>query len=101
MDSDGVGDVCDVCQSSPPVRIGVVYYSTIQAAYDNIGGGDIIQTQDEIFIGDLFFDINKSAILEGGYDCDYTDITGKTRINRTMTINTGTATIQSGTYQIQ
>ncbi len=42
---------------------------------------------------DLDIDINKSVTLEGGYNCDYTAVNGKTTLNGTMTISNGTVTV--------
>lgn len=68
-------------------------FSTIQAAYDAAGSGDIIRSQNTVFTEDLFFDLNKSVILEGGYDCGYTSITGRTTLNGDMVISNGTVNI--------
>ncbi len=80
-----------------PVRITdvpPVYYSTLQAAYNAAGEGDTIQSHDVIFTEDLNIDLNKSVTLDGGYDCDYSAITGETTLNGIMTISNGTVEIE-------
>ncbi|HDH13515.1 MAG TPA: PKD domain-containing protein [Nitrospirae bacterium] len=104
-DSDGSTDsltrtdyiTVDACLS--PVRISPVYYDTLQAAYDAAVEGDTIQSQAVVFTEDLNINSNISVTLEGGYNCDYTTITGETTINGNMTINDGTVTIMDFNLQ--
>lgn len=89
--------------SYPPARIAgsaPVYYPTLQSAYDGASNFDIIQSHNVLFVGDMNFDINKAVIIQGGYNCDYSAITGVTSINGNMTVSNGTVTIQSGTLQV-
>ncbi|GBD97086.1 MAG TPA: choice-of-anchor D domain-containing protein [Nitrospirae bacterium] len=84
--------------ADPPVRIdGVtpIYYSTLQEAYDAAADGDIIQSQASRFIENLNINRNISITLEGGYDCSYSNITDKTRIQGDMTVSDGTANIEN------
>ena len=93
-DADVSGQNFYACQS--PVRIDgtpPAYYPTLQSAYDASSDGDIIQSQDIAYTEDLLMDINKSIIMDGGYDCSYMGVAGKTIINGTMTISDGTVTI--------
>ncbi len=78
-----------------PVRImgSSTEYKSLQDAYDAAGNGNIIQSQATRFMEDLDIDINKSVTLEGGYNCDYTAVNGKTTLNGTMTISNGTVTV--------
>ncbi|HDH05784.1 MAG TPA: choice-of-anchor D domain-containing protein, partial [Nitrospirae bacterium] len=101
-DSDGSADsltrtdYITVTACPDPVRIAgatPVYYSTLQAAYDAAVDGDIIQSQAVIFTEDLNINRSISVTFEGGYDCDYTAVSGNTTINGTMTISDGTATV--------
>jgi hypothetical protein len=88
-----------------PVRIldtPPIYYSTLQSAYDDAVDGDTIQSHDQAFNEDLYIDDiddNKSVTFEGGYDCSYSTITGKTTLNGNLTISNGTATI--GNFELQ
>jgi PKD repeat protein len=85
----------DSC-ANPPVRINgatPVYYSTLQEAYDAAVEGDIIQSQAARFIENLNIDDNgsKYVVLEGGYDCGYTGVIGKTRIKGRIKSSMGKA----------
>ncbi len=44
---------------------------------------------------DLYIDGNKSVSLEGGYDCDYAAVTGRTAINGDLAISSGTVTLEN------
>ena len=76
-------------------RVIPAYYSSLQDAYDSAGDGETILSQTVIFTEDLLIDLNKSVVLEGGYDCSYTTIIGKTTLNGNMTISDGTLTIEN------
>jgi len=80
-----------------PVRIlGTAFeYSNLQDAYDTSLSGDIIQSQATIFTEDFFIDMNKSVLLEGGYDCDYITVIDNTVINGNVTISDGVAAIEN------
>ena len=80
------------CQN-PPVKIGAVYYSTLQDAYNDAADGVTIQSQAVSLDGDLSADRNISISLAGGYDCLFTDNSGKTILNGTITISNGTVLI--------
>ncbi len=87
-------DYISACLS--PVRIGgatPLYFSTLQAAYDAAVDGDIIQSRAVSLAGDLDLNRNISVTLQGGYNCDYTTITGTTTLNGTLTDSDGTAGI--------
>lgn len=72
-----------------------LYYSTLQAAYDNASDGDIIQSQAEVLNEDIYFDLNKSVAIEGGYVNNYNIINGSTILNGNMVISNGTVIIDS------
>ncbi|HBH61856.1 MAG TPA: hypothetical protein DDX85_08990 [Nitrospiraceae bacterium] len=78
-----------------------VYYSSLQAAYDNAEGGETIQSHDAVFTEDIAFDLDKSVFFEGGYDCDYTSVTGKTTVYGNMSVSNGMVTIQNGMLEAQ
>ncbi len=84
-----------------PVRIGDDYYPTLQAAYDDALDSNVIQSQTAAFCEDLYLDdINdKSVTLEGGYNSDFSAITGMTSLSGNMIISTGSVTI--GDFVIQ
>lgn len=85
-----------------PVRIyGAipVYYTTIQAAYDDAVDDDIIQSHGVTFIEDLALDGNVTVTLDGGYNCDYTAKTGETAITGDMDVTDGDVTVEDYTLQ--
>ena len=80
----------------PPTKIGEItpsYYLTLQEAYDAAGDGDTIQSIDGTFTEDLFVDIGKSIVLEGGYDGVYSVQSGYTTLNGSVDVTNGTLTI--------
>jgi hypothetical protein len=58
-------------------------------------------TQDALFTENIDFNLPISVTLEGGYNCDYSGITGTTIINGNMTVSDGTVTIQSEIIEVQ
>jgi len=91
----------DAC-ANLPVRIirggtPFSYYSSIQTAYNNSIAGDVIQVQAALFTESFnAADISsKSITIEGGYDCGYTAVIGKTAIKGQTTISKGTNRIRN------
>ncbi|MBI5664759.1 MAG: S8 family serine peptidase [Nitrospirae bacterium] len=79
-----------------PIRIAgatPVYYPTLQSAYDAAIDGDTIQTRVVVFTDDMNANRNISVALEGGYNCNYTSVTGKTTFNGIMTVSDGVVAI--------
>lgn len=79
-----------------PVRIAgatPVYYSTLLEAYNAANGGDVLEVQAISITGNMTID--KSVTLKGGFNCDYSVVTGKTTINGNVTVNNGTAVIEN------
>jgi hypothetical protein len=88
----------------PPVKIigtPSAYYSSIQTAYYAAVSDDIIISQATVFTEDLLIDMNKSVLLEGGFDCDYSTGMGVTILSGNITISNGTLIIQGGTLKVQ
>jgi hypothetical protein len=88
----------------PPVKIAGVnefYYYSLQNAYDEAVDGNTIQNQKVELFEDLIVDMNKSTILEAGYDCNYTHIDGMTTVNGNIIISNGTLIIHSGTLEVR
>ncbi len=81
------------------VRITPVYFSTLQAAYDAAGDGETIQSEAVTLIENPNLNLNKSVILDGGYNCDYSSQTGVTTLKGTMTVSNGIAAI--GSFSIE
>lgn len=88
----------NIYPGGPPVRISgttPTYYPSLQDAYNNAVDGDTIQVQAVIFTEDLFINLNKSVLLEGGYDGAFTTNSGNTTLNGNMTISNGTITTEN------
>jgi len=87
----------------PPVRLLGIngYYATMQAAYNAAANGATIQIQNVSLTGAVNFNLNKSVIIEGGYDCGYFSVIGLSTINGDMTISNGTVSIRTGTLAVQ
>ena len=69
------------------------YYNTIMEAYNNANSDDVIMLQDGIFFSfqeDLFFNRNITVMLEGGYDCSFSDNSMQTKIDGSLTVSAGT-----------
>ncbi|MBI5056388.1 MAG: hypothetical protein HZB61_07225 [Nitrospirae bacterium] len=85
-----------VTECNLPVRIaGAIpnYFSTLQAAYNAAADGDTIQIMTTTLTEAIDMNLNKSVVLDGGYNCDFTTNTGTTILIGTMTISNGTVTI--------
>jgi hypothetical protein len=79
-----------------PIRImrtPSVYFSSLQAAYDAAEDGKTIQSLAVTLTENPTLNLNKSVILDGGYNCDYSSQTGITMLKGTITISNGTAMI--------
>jgi hypothetical protein len=87
----------EICSDSA-VRIAgasPVYYSTLQSAYDAAIDGDTIESQAVEVTENLDLNSNKSITFIGGYNCDFSEITGYTSINGSITINDGTVVMEN------
>ena len=87
----------EICSALPVKVVGTStnYYSTLQSAYNAALDGDTIQSQAIEFTENLNINLNKSVILDGGYNCDYTSNTGNTELKGTMTISGGTVKVKN------
>jgi hypothetical protein len=74
-----------------------VFYQTIQAAYDQAGNGDTVQTQAIDFVETLLFASPVSITLSGGYDSGFTPnpSSSYTPVMGSLTIAAGTVTIEN------
>jgi len=89
--------VTEIC-STLPVRItgaSPVYYSSLQDAYNSAVSGDTIESNAETLTGNLSINLNKSVTLTGGYNCDYSSLSGSTTLNGTLSVTNGSASIEN------
>jgi PKD repeat protein/sugar lactone lactonase YvrE len=81
-----------------PVRIegtGVLH-NTLQSAYSAAETGAVIQARaSDSYTEDITLNFDKSITLRGGYDCNYTAIEGVTVLNGSITIESGTITLEN------
>jgi hypothetical protein len=85
----------NIYPGGPPVRITdttPIYYLTIQAAYNDALYDDVIEVKNMSLSENLIINLNNVVTIDGGYDCSYTTVSGKTIINGSMTISDGTVT---------
>ncbi len=73
----------------------LTYDSTIQSAYENAGDGSTIKVHTGTFTEELTLDINKSIILKGGYDEDFSTVVGDTIVVGDVTVNDGEMTFEN------
>jgi PKD repeat protein len=76
-------------------RASPVYFETIQDAYNAAIDGDIVRSQASDFLGDLNMNRNISLSLIGGYNCDFSAITGVSAINGIIFITNGTNNLEN------
>jgi subtilisin family serine protease len=88
------------CQNLPVRIIGTgAGFSSLQSAYDAAVEGDTIQSQAIAFTEDLTINRPITVTFEGGYDCDYTTVSGSTILNGDMMVSGGTITIENFVLQ--
>lgn len=88
--------IIDFVPALEPIRIAgsvPVYYSSLQAAYDDSNDGDIIEIRSVILSEDLYVHLNKSITITGGYDSAYSGVNGVTILNGNIEISNGTLII--------
>lgn len=100
-DSGTMRDSIDLCRNdSVRIEPTALPYVTLQEAYDESSDSDTIQSRNLIIDENLDFDLPKTVTLEGGYECDYSTITGETTINGDVEISDGLLIIDTGTFVI-
>jgi PKD repeat protein len=102
-DSDGSADILtkteyitvisETC-SSLPVKIGTLYFDSLQTAYNSAASGDVIQIQAVSFTEPINFNRDISVTVIGGHNCDYTRTTGETTVKGIHTVNKGLVVIE-------
>lgn len=84
--------------SGPYARIlsgSPVYYSSLQEAYAAAAEGDTIQEQAVVFTENLDCNRTIQVMLKGGYDSLFTTNAAFTTINGSLTITSGTVTVEN------
>lgn len=75
------------------------YYSTLQAAYNAVPTGAVIQAHNRSFVQSLAADRSVNVAIQGGYTCDYTSGTGMTALKGMITMSMGTVTMKNITLE--
>lgn len=87
-------DYIDVAPcTNKAVKIGALYFDSLQGAYDQCFDGKTIQVQALIFSEQLILDHDVTATLSGGFDCWYTSNPMSSTIDGKLIIEKGTAII--------
>lgn len=77
------------------VRVGEVFFGTLQAAYDASGTGAPIQARDVFFNEDLFFNMNKEVVFAGGYNSLFSAQTGATLLYGDLEVSSGGVEVEN------
>jgi hypothetical protein len=73
----------------------IKHYTSIRDAYSSAATGDIIKAWGTDFPEILLLDKGKAVTLKGGFDSTYTTNSGFTTLHGTLTIGTGSCTIEN------
>jgi hypothetical protein len=93
-------DITVVCPENAITIQGTsTFYPSIQAAYSSAETDESILIQAMEFIEDLTLASDIHVALRGGYYCEFSENTGMTVINGSLTIKGGTATIENVTIK--
>ena len=110
-DCSGTGDcslIMDVARSvtatfsaSPKVKVGNAVFATLQLAYDDAAttSGAVIKMLGGALGGAFSAVRNISVILDGGYNADYSTVTGDTALQGQVKIVLGTVTVKKLTIR--
>jgi parallel beta-helix repeat protein len=84
-----------------PVRIdnAAPGYSKVQDAYYAAATGQSVNMQDMTFFENLLLNADRAIKLVGGYECEFSAYTGFSTINGSLTISSGTVTIDKLTIR--
>ena len=110
-DCSGTGDcslTLDVARSvtatfsaAPKVTVGAAPFATLQLAYDDPAtiSGAIIKMLGGTLGGAFTAGRNISVVLDGGYNADYSAVTGETALQGQVMIVSGTVTVKKLTIR--
>jgi hypothetical protein len=83
------------------VKVGSLYYSTLQSAYNSASTGQTIQSVANYFFAEDFYaDLNKTITLDSGYDCNFSASNGVTTLKGQLTVSSGNLVINKGTFKV-
>jgi C1A family cysteine protease len=72
------------------------YYDTIPTAYAAASTGQTLLMQEETFVENISLTRSIAITLSGGYNCEYSSVTGSTTVNGSVTIGgTGSVTVDN------
>ena len=74
-------------------------YPSLQAAYNAAAASDLIQVQAAVLAESPLFSRPVAVTIKGGYDNNFTAVTGSTLVQGTLTIQSGTITIDNVTVR--
>jgi len=85
--------VVNPCAHGPVFRAGLDY-AGIQKGYDAANNNDLLQLLAVDFTENLHFGRNIAVTLDGGYNCSYATKFPSSTVNGTMTVSSGTVTVE-------
>ncbi|MBK5274726.1 MAG: PKD domain-containing protein, partial [Desulfuromonadales bacterium] len=85
----------NACTANTQIKIGIIYYGTLQAAYNAAADGTTIQVQALDFTESLIATAAKSVTVDGGYMCGFTDNPGITTIHGEPHISFGSVKLKN------
>ncbi|MGD0280779.1 MAG: 6-bladed beta-propeller [Dissulfurispiraceae bacterium] len=85
------------CTNSPAMlaRSTPLYYSSLQAAFNEAASGDTIMSEGLTFTENPTFSQNIPVILQGGYDCNYSGSSSYSTVSGSLTITNGKLTVSN------
>ncbi len=82
-----------ITSTVPPPNPADSYFQTIQEAYNVVEDGQLVMVREMILSEVIGINQSKTVTIAGGYNCDFTSVTGKTTVNGDITISVGSSTI--------
>ncbi len=103
---DEVGNRSQIISTFPcsvaAAKIGSIFYSSLQAAYNAAGNGETIKCRNLRFTENLTINRNITVTLDGGYNCDFTiNAGGQTPVKGMLTTTVGGRTIMIKKFKFE
>jgi len=80
---------------SSALQVGGSYYGALQKACDNVAAGGTVMAVARDQLGDLTLDRGINLTIRGGYNDAFSLITGVTKVNGTVSLETGSTTVEN------